>query len=196
MDTDKKYQIIKAAQKRFVKHGLNKTTLDEIARDLRMGKASIYYYFKSKEDLFYQTIEWETSLLLEEIKRIFSQTELDLRNKFKAYLTLKEECTIKYKLVYELLMLFISDRSLEHELVYVKNLLDGEEKVLTAAFNLLRKEKGKSSLEGKIKFITVNSWAHVFIKNLCNVLGVETEEQRKEMLQSIFENILTKVKID
>ena len=56
-DKDRKIQILKAAVKRFAKHGLNKTTLDEIARDLRIGKATIYNYFESKEELFYETIK-------------------------------------------------------------------------------------------------------------------------------------------
>jgi len=51
LDKERKIQIIKAAVKRFTKHGLHKTTLDEVARDLRIGKATIYNYFESKEDL-------------------------------------------------------------------------------------------------------------------------------------------------
>jgi AcrR family transcriptional regulator len=193
LDTDKKYQIIKAAQKRFVKHGLNKTTLDEIARDLRMGKASLYYYFKSKEDLFYQTIDWETSLMLEEINGIFINTEKDLRSRIKAYLTLKEECSTKYKLVYELLVLFISDRALEHELIYVTNLLNGEVKVLSAALMLMKKEKGKSFSDVEIYFIVLNSWGIALLKSLHNVYGAEAAEKQKEMLLDTFEEILTKV---
>ncbi len=51
MPNDRKIQIIKAAAKRFARHGLNKTTLDEVARDIRIGKATIYHYFTSKDDL-------------------------------------------------------------------------------------------------------------------------------------------------
>ena len=43
MANDRKNQIIKAAAKRFARHGLNKTTLDEVARDIRIGKATIYH---------------------------------------------------------------------------------------------------------------------------------------------------------
>ncbi|HED08177.1 MAG TPA: TetR family transcriptional regulator, partial [Ignavibacteria bacterium] len=35
MSKERKSQIIKAAAKRFARHGLNKTTLEEIAGDLR-----------------------------------------------------------------------------------------------------------------------------------------------------------------
>ena len=43
---ERKQQIIRAAVKRFARHGHGKTTLDEIARDIRIGKATIYHYFE------------------------------------------------------------------------------------------------------------------------------------------------------
>jgi TetR/AcrR family transcriptional regulator len=44
--------IVAAAHKRFSYYGYTKTTMDEIAHDLGMGKASLYYYFPTKESLF------------------------------------------------------------------------------------------------------------------------------------------------
>ena len=69
----RKQQIIKAAQRRFVRHGLAKTTLEEIARDLRLGKATIYHYFKSKEEIFYSVLNSEIERYIEEIKSIFER---------------------------------------------------------------------------------------------------------------------------
>ncbi len=57
MANERKIQIIKAAAKRFARHGLNKTTLDEVARDIRIGKATIYHYFTSKDDLYFATLK-------------------------------------------------------------------------------------------------------------------------------------------
>lgn len=48
----KEEAIVSAAHKRFAYYGYSKTTMDEIARDLGMGKASLYYYFPTKESLF------------------------------------------------------------------------------------------------------------------------------------------------
>lgn len=50
--TQKEDAIIAAAHKRFSYYGYSKTTMDEIAHDLGMGKASLYYYFPTKESLF------------------------------------------------------------------------------------------------------------------------------------------------
>ncbi|HEY4784669.1 MAG TPA: helix-turn-helix domain-containing protein, partial [Bacteroidales bacterium] len=44
--------ILKAAQKRFGLYGLEKTTMKEIASDMGMSKAALYYYFPDKEGLF------------------------------------------------------------------------------------------------------------------------------------------------
>ncbi len=56
---DRKETILKVAQRLFARFGLAKTTIEDIARQARMGKASIYYYFKSKESIFREVIEKE-----------------------------------------------------------------------------------------------------------------------------------------
>ncbi len=48
----KEEAIVAKAHKRFAYYGYSKTTMDEIAHDLGMGKASLYYYFPTKESLF------------------------------------------------------------------------------------------------------------------------------------------------
>ena len=50
---DKKREIIiEAALKRFAHFGLNKTTMTEIASDISLSKALLYYYFPDKISLF------------------------------------------------------------------------------------------------------------------------------------------------
>lgn len=41
-----------AAMQCFSKYGLEKTTLDDIAKAVGLNKASLYYYYKNKEDIF------------------------------------------------------------------------------------------------------------------------------------------------
>jgi AcrR family transcriptional regulator len=52
-------QILKISQKRFGLYGLEKTTMKEIAADLGISKASLYYYFPDKESLFKAVVEME-----------------------------------------------------------------------------------------------------------------------------------------
>lgn len=47
-----KQDIGRAAKECFQKHGLEKTTLEDIAKVLGMNKSSLFYYYKNKEALF------------------------------------------------------------------------------------------------------------------------------------------------
>ncbi len=62
-----KENIITAAQVIFMRYGFRKTTMDEIAYAARKGKSSLYYYFKSKEDVFQAVVEKEAAVLRTEI---------------------------------------------------------------------------------------------------------------------------------
>jgi AcrR family transcriptional regulator len=47
-----KEKIGRVAMKCFSKYGLDKTTLEDIAKEVGLNKASLYYYYKNKEDIF------------------------------------------------------------------------------------------------------------------------------------------------
>jgi len=59
---DKREIILSVAQKKFARYGLQKTTIDEIAKDARISKGLIYHYFTNKEDIFYAVIKKETEI--------------------------------------------------------------------------------------------------------------------------------------
>ncbi|HIE30743.1 TPA: TetR/AcrR family transcriptional regulator, partial [Candidatus Poribacteria bacterium] len=59
---DKKEFIIEASRELFARFGLKKTTMDEIAKKCGMSKATLYYYFKSKEDIFRAVIDKEFNI--------------------------------------------------------------------------------------------------------------------------------------
>jgi AcrR family transcriptional regulator len=68
-------QIIEAAQKRFGVYGIEKTSMREIAGDLKMSKASLYYYFPDKENLYKAVIEKEQEEFIKNISGIIERTE-------------------------------------------------------------------------------------------------------------------------
>jgi AcrR family transcriptional regulator len=61
--------IIEAAQKRFGIYGVEKTSMREIASDLKLSKASLYYYFPDKESLYRAVVEREQSEFISRITR-------------------------------------------------------------------------------------------------------------------------------
>ena len=66
--------ILSAAQKRFGQYGLEKTTMKEIAADLGMSKAALYYYFPDKEGLFKAVVEMEQDEFFQAVKQVHEVT--------------------------------------------------------------------------------------------------------------------------
>lgn len=81
---DIRAQIMEAAQSIFARFGFQKTTMDEIAQSLHKGKSSLYYYFRSKEEIFEEILRKEYSYgrqrLAEALKAVSSPVD-----KLKAY---------------------------------------------------------------------------------------------------------------
>ena len=80
--------ILKIAQEIFSKYGYKKTTLDDIANAVRKGKSSLYYYFKSKEDLFQAVIMKEVELLAKELDKVVNRNT-DPIDKLRDYMMTK-----------------------------------------------------------------------------------------------------------
>ena len=57
MEKDRRSEIIEAAKKRFALNGYSPTSMDDIAKDVGINKASLYYFFKGKEQIFEAIIE-------------------------------------------------------------------------------------------------------------------------------------------
>ena len=73
---DKVQIIIEASQKRFGLFGVEKTSMREIADDLKLSKASLYYYFPDKESLYKAVVEKEQKEFIDKItERILSIVE-------------------------------------------------------------------------------------------------------------------------
>jgi AcrR family transcriptional regulator len=77
-------QIIACARNIFNRFGFRKTTMDEIAQSMGKGKSSIYYYFKSKEEIYEAVIEREAEFLRQEVTKAISQVD-DPAEKLKIY---------------------------------------------------------------------------------------------------------------
>jgi len=55
--TDRKKRILSAAQRVFSRKGYEATTMEDIASEAGFGKASLYFYFKGKEEVFLSLIK-------------------------------------------------------------------------------------------------------------------------------------------
>ena len=92
--SEKRAQILDAAQKRFAHYGISKVTMDEIAADLGMSKAALYYYFKTKEEVFRDVVVREQALFVESAERI-------LAKKSAAGAKMREYCRQRLDYIFE-----------------------------------------------------------------------------------------------
>ncbi len=63
-------QLIDAARRLFARKGVERTTMNDIAKESRKGRRTLYTYFKNKEDLFLVVVETELDTLLEKMKEV------------------------------------------------------------------------------------------------------------------------------
>lgn len=78
--------LIESSRKLFEKHGLQKTTVDEIVRAAHISKGAFYLFYESKEELYFDILE----MTERDFKKVaFGKLEtpgLSRRETFKAFL--------------------------------------------------------------------------------------------------------------
>jgi AcrR family transcriptional regulator len=75
----KREKILEAAYQRFLHYGYSKTTMNEIAGDLSLSKALLYYYFPDKSQLY-----------IDVMRKLAGEYILNLENKLSRFENLKE----------------------------------------------------------------------------------------------------------
>jgi AcrR family transcriptional regulator len=98
---ERRAQIMQAALACFTRKGYNNTTMDDIVVESGLSKGTLYWYFKSKDDLFVQAIasffvDWgeESVAALEQFPtasdklRVFAQVLVDFCKKAEGLLSL------------------------------------------------------------------------------------------------------------
>lgn len=102
-------KIIITAGQIFSHYGFKKTTMDEIASALKMGKSSIYYYFKSKEEIFEAVVLYEANLLRNELTTTIKSVESPVE-KIRNYVFVRMKSFEKLSNYYNA----IFDKNLDH----------------------------------------------------------------------------------
>ena len=68
-------EILKSAERVFQKWGLNKTTMEDIAREAGKGKSTLYYYYQSKEEIFDAVVIVVFEKILQKAKELSQEAE-------------------------------------------------------------------------------------------------------------------------
>ena len=97
--------ILQAAEHVFQKWGLNKATMEDIASEAGKGKSTLYYYYKSKEEIFDAMVFIEFGKILEKARESTNEVSSakekliryiiasinEVKNKISAYTIIREE---------------------------------------------------------------------------------------------------------
>jgi len=102
-------KVILTAGQIFSRYGFRKTTMDEIARTLKMGKSSIYYYFNSKEEIFEAVVRNEANILRNELTTTIKSMESPV-DKMRKYVFVRMKAFEKLSNYYNA----IFDKNLDH----------------------------------------------------------------------------------
>ncbi len=105
--------ILEAAEKVFARSGYYQSRMDDIAEEAELAKGTLYYYFKSKDEIYLALLKRESQKIHEEIRRLISEESpllqdlqraltfyLDFFDKNPAYLKMFLPCmcgTIKFE---------------------------------------------------------------------------------------------------
>lgn len=185
-------QVVQSARQVFARYGYKKTALDDIAREARKGKSTIYYYFKSKDEIFKAVIDAEAEIRKQAIERKISQIT-DSRLKLKTYIYVR---MLTLKMVVNYYEAIKND--LLDNLYFVNSLRDDhfEEEILQVKTMLLEGvEIGDFTIENPdLTAKTIVTLLHGFevpliVKNLSDE---ELQKSVDEMLNILFFGIVTK----
>ena len=190
MANDRKNQIIRSAAKRFARHGLNKTTLDEVARDIRIGKATIYHYFNSKDDLYFATLKWECESFIDQVKIILERDSDSLTQKLTDYFGQKEIVSENNKLIHEALLTFFNEKSFKQELDIINWMLTRESELIKQFLTKQYSQRIKKTSSTFPNFIVMNSWGMFFANKLNSLLETSKSEETKALFIESLETIL------
>jgi len=82
-------KIVSIASSVFSRFGFKKATMEDIAQAAGMGKSSIYYYFKSKEEIFEAVVKKEAHELSLELEKKVVNVNDNPKDKIRNYVLIR-----------------------------------------------------------------------------------------------------------
>lgn len=124
-----KEAILETAWKMFRRHGIGKTSIDDVARAAMVAKATIYNYFGSKDQVYKEALDRKIGFMTEQLNQTVSSLPSALE-KLHAFI----EASLK--MVQEEAFLFADENG--QSLRFVSKLTDAREHFLASRKKLLK----------------------------------------------------------
>lgn len=178
-------EILSAAMALFQHHGLDKTTMEDIAEAVGKSKSTLYYYFKTKEDVFYAVVCKERESAFAELEKAVTAHD-NAPDKLRALFTCHRKIVrTKVRIYLQIIkenrkhLEFFERMRRENNMVEVELLQRIlEEGIASGDFSRIKKEDCRD--------IAITCMSALHGVNLHLLLGNGTDNDKTEILSEIF----------
>lgn len=194
-----KEKIGKAAMQCFARFGLEKTTLDDIATSVGLNKASLYYYYKNKEDIFLEVAIAEGQQFIQQLqektllkKGVENRIQYYLQERMQYYMLVLNRNKVTVNNLQKILPRFFElyDQVMQQEVVFIQSLLaEGMKKNEIIKTDALRLASSLVMVSDAVKH---SSEQQALLKNEINVSYAKGMNEIKFLVQLIFKGLKIK----
>ena len=180
-------RILEGALSVFQKNGLEAATMDEIANEAGFGKATLYYYFNSKEEVFCAIMENGWKPLWEEIEETIHEEDHSAHDLFLDALSAITRIILKDKNLYR--FLFTAPKAIVNMPENDQNWRSYQDRLYGSLRGLLEEGMAKSEFpqtDAELLFRAIGGLFHGIL-----FLGSEEKEISREDIQKLFDQFLT-----
>ncbi|MDF2699914.1 MAG: transcriptional regulator TetR family [Haloplasmataceae bacterium] len=174
--------IITVAKRLFRENGIDNTKVDDVAKEARMSKSTLYVYFKSKEDIKNYIALEAMRYLYEQLKKELSDKKKDFHDKFisicNIFVTFKEKYPLNFQLMVE--EISVADDDLQEDKILREIYEIGEE--LNHHIFLYLKEKLHIDDESQLVSLVFTLWGSIY--GICVIADYKEKYILKAMKQS------------
>src|ERR1700761_6803647 len=174
-------QILLAARRLFQVHGLQKVTMDDVAKAIGKGRSSLYYYYKSKDEIFEAVIALDIREIIDAITKAVENV-LTTEQKIKAF------CRSKLLVIQEKRSFYIAlDAGMDADT------LSNFNKAKIAHHNLIMKQEGALLIQILKHGVTIGELREIDKTNMDMLIFVLLSSLHGLKREMLMENSFEKV---
>jgi len=164
-------QVIKAAQQLFRQYGLQKVTMDDVAKAVGKGRSSLYYYYKNKIEIFGAVMDVEISEILAEMARAVDKA-VDAEQQVRAFCVTKLKEARKRRAFYATLE---TAMDADERSYYAKAEHTSRTKMMAQEGDLLRKILTGGAARGELRVLGPKELDGLVFVLLSSIHGLKRE---------------------
>lgn len=164
-------QILQAALQLYLKHGVKKVTMDDVARVIGKSRSALYYYFKNRDEIF-------EAVMVALVREVISQIETAVNRADSIEPKILSFCLTKVQTSEEKKSLFTAMESgmdAEEITRYSSTINRFHKKLMAEEATLLKKIFANAAAKGEVRSLSVSEEEDLIFILLSSVRGIRRE---------------------